>query len=141
MICQKVHIYHNRFMISSQNGQAGEKTSRRNNGNVQKLQKWRKISKNYKSSVICKNYRSACSHSFFSPQVKAICYGCPQSKLISLFCKKTNKHPYLQVKAICYGCPPVFLSSDGSGVEENVLAVSSESMTFINCSSPFSKRK
>ena len=75
-------------MISSQNGQAGEKTSRRNNGNVQKLQKWRKISKNYKSSVICKNYKSACSHSFFSPQVKAICYGCPQSKLTSLFCKK-----------------------------------------------------
>ena len=35
----------------------------------------------------------------------------------------------------------MFLSSDGSGVEEDVLAVSSESLTFMNCSSSSSKRK
>ena len=29
-----------------------------------------------------------------------------------------------QVKAICYGCPPVFLCPDGSGTEDDILAVS-----------------
>ena len=29
-----------------------------------------------------------------------------------------------QVKAICYGCPPVFLCPDGSGTEDDIIAVS-----------------
>ena len=98
MICQKVHIHHNSFMISSQNGQAGEEASWWNNGRAKyasttKLAWFVKTTGN-RSLLICR----------FSPQVKAI----------------------------CYGCPPVFLSSDGSGVEEDVLAVSSVGLNWSN---------
>ena len=98
IICQKVHLHHNSFMISSQNGQAGEEASWWNNGRAKyasttKLAWFVKTTGN-RSLLICR----------FSPQVKAI----------------------------CYGCPPVFLSSDGSGVEEDVLAVSSVGLNWSN---------
>merc|ERR1711962_727573 len=61
----------------------------------------------------------------FSLLIVGYSLGAGLAQLFTRMVKREKKLPEgVMVKAICYGCPPVFLSSDGSGIEDDVLAVS-----------------